>query len=321
MNANDLSPLAPAAGLDGLVERARALMENARSAVTRSGYARDFAAYQLFCRAHGLPAMPLSGPVVALYLADCSTRLRTATIARRIAAIADAARRSGSSTEALRSFVVRETWKGIRRTLGIAPVVKSPLLAAAVRDLVRACPETMLGMRDRVLVLVGFAGGFRRSELTAIGLDQLTFASDAVTISVPRSKADQEGEGRTVTLRRASSKETCPVAAIEAWVRGAGIKDGLLLRSVDRQGRVGGGINPDSIARILKRAAARAHLAIDLSAIAGHSLRAGLVTQASLDGISPLAVMEVTGHRTMAVVKRYFRAQLAGGPSAAGAGL
>ncbi|MFP5237657.1 MAG: site-specific integrase [Acidobacteriota bacterium] len=313
--------------LELLVERARTLMENARSSVTRAGYARDVADYEVFCQTHGLNPMPPSAPVVALYLAELSTRLRPATIARRLAAIADATKRAGFGTEALRSFAVQETWKGIRRTLGIAPEVKSPLTASAIRAMVRACPDSLLGSRDRALLLVGYGGGFRRSELAAIELRHLTFEPDSVsipdsvTIYIPRSKTDQESEGRTVTLTRGSTEESCPVTAIRNWVSASGLREGSLLRSVDRHGRVGGGLNPDSIARILKRAAARANLAIDLSEIAGHSLRSGLVTEASQQGMSPLAVMEVTGHRTIAVVKRYFRGQLAGGPSAAGAGL
>lgn len=321
MNTNKLSIPESKAGLDALFERAQELMCNAQSAATRSGYKRDIADYELFCRTHGLPAMPPSAPVIALYLAELSTRLRPATIARRMAAISDQSKRAGFSTDALRSFAVREIWKGIRRTLGVAAAVKSPLIASAIREIVRACPDTLLGRRDRLLVLCGYAGGFRRSELAGVELEHLTFTPDAVSIFVPRSKTDQECEGRTVTLPRASSEVTCPLTAIRTWLCASGVRDGCLLRSVDRHGRVGDGLNPDSIPRILKRAAARAGLAIDISDIAGHSLRSGLVTQASLDGMSPLAVMEVTGHRTMAVMKRYFRGQLAGSRSAAAAGL
>jgi integrase len=267
--------------------------------------------------------MPPSAPVIALYLAELSTRLRPATIARRMAAISDQSKRAGFGTEGLRSFAVKEIWKGIRRTLGVAAAVKTPLIASAIREIVRACPDTLLGKRDRLLFLCGYGGGFRRSELAAIEVQHLTVTPDSHSVSIflPGAKNDQESEGRTITLPLGAMAETCPVAAIKEWIRASGVRDGCLLRSVDRHGRMGGGLNPDSIPRILKRAAARANLAIDISDIAGHSLRSGLVTQASLDGISPLAVMEVTGHRTMAVVNRYFRGQLAGGPSAAGAGL
>jgi integrase len=307
--------------MDELVERVEALMENARSPATRSGYARDFSHYELFCHTHALPALPPSPQVIALYLAELSTRMRPATIARRMAAIADQSKRAGFGAEALRSFIVRETWKGIRRTLGVAPAVKSPLTASAIREMVRACPDTLIGRRDRVLALVGYAGGFRRSELADIRLSHLTFEPDSVDIYLPRSKTDQQGEGRTVTLPRGSLEETCPVTAIRNWLDSSGLREGLLLRSVNRHGRVGSGLNPDSIARILKRVAARANLVIDISDVAGHSLRAGLVTEASRQGMSPLAVMEVTGHRTVSIMKRYFRGQLVGGPSAAGAGL
>ena len=310
-----------------LVELARTLMENARSAATRSGYARDVSDYEFFCRAHGLIALPPSAPVIALYLAELSTRMRPATIARRMAAIADRSKRAGYGTEALRSFAVQEVWKGIRRTLGVAPEVKSPLTASAIREVARACPDTLIGRRDRVLAVVGYAGGFRRSELAAIELSHLKFEPDSVSIPdsvniyIPRSKTDQVSEGRTVRLPRTLAEATCPVTAIRNWVSSSGLREGFLLRSIDRHGRVGSGLNPDSIARILKRATARANLAIDVSKISSHSLRSGLVTEASQQGMSPLAVMEVTGHRTVAIVKRYFRGQLAGGPSAAGAGL
>jgi site-specific recombinase XerC len=125
-----------------------------------------------------------------------------------MAAIADQSKRAGFGTEALRSFLVRETWKGIRRTLGIAPAVKAPLTASAIRELVRACPDTPIGRRDRMLALVGYAGGFRRSELAAIELSRLKFELDSVNFYTPRSKTDQESEGRTVTLPPGGSEAT-----------------------------------------------------------------------------------------------------------------
>jgi site-specific recombinase XerD len=164
MSRNELCIPESNDNLSVLVERARTLMENARSAATRSGYARDVSDYELFCRAHGLIALPPSAPVIALYLAELSTRMRPATIARRMAAIADRSKRAGYGTEAVRSFAVQEVWKGIRRTLGVAPVVKSPLTASAIREVARACPDTLIGRRDRVLALVGYAGGLRRSR-------------------------------------------------------------------------------------------------------------------------------------------------------------
>jgi integrase len=212
MSTNQLSISAPGTGIDLLAERAATLMENARSMATRSGYARDVLDYKSFCLAHGLSAMPPSAPVIALYLAELSTRLRPATIAIRTAAIADASKRAGFGTEALRNFAVQETWKGIRRTLGVAPEVKSSLTASAIREIVRACPDTLLGKRDRLLALVGYSGGFRRSELAGIRFEHLTFTPDGVSIFIPRSKTDQESEGRTITLPRCSSTETCPVS-------------------------------------------------------------------------------------------------------------
>lgn len=142
--------------LDSLVERVQALMKNSKGTLTRSGYRRDFEAYQHFCSSHGLVAVPASESTICLYLAFCSNHLRVATISRRLAAIADGLRSMGEDASPLRGFFVQQTWKGIRRTLGVAPQGRAPLLASAIREIVMACPDTHLGRRDRSLILPGF---------------------------------------------------------------------------------------------------------------------------------------------------------------------
>lgn len=154
--------------------------------------------------------------------------------------------------------------------------------------------------------MVGFAGGFRRSELARIQRHELTFGKNGVIVEVPTSKTDQEGAGRKVGLPFGSHPETCPVRALRAWLAAAGIKEGAVFRCVNPHGKVAnGGLYRDSIGPILKRAAKRAHM--KTKPIAGHSLRSGMVTQAAMNGVSEFIIMKQTGHRTVATLGRYVK--------------
>jgi len=202
--------------------------------------------------------------------------------------------------------LVGETLKGIRRTIGTAQHGKDPLLSADIRRIVAARREDLLGLRDAALVLVGFAGGFRRSELAGIHIYDLKFSTDGVVVTVRKSKTDQEGAGREVGLPFGSSSQTCPVLALRQWLAAAKITDGPVFRSVGRYGHVARrGLHKDSIGKLLKRAAGRAGLKVE--ALGGHSLRAGCVTQAAMNGVREFVIMRQTGHKTVATLRRYIR--------------
>ena len=174
-----------------------------------------------------------------------------------------------------------------------------PRVAAARR-------EDLLGLRDAALVLVGFAGGFRRSELAGIYIYDLKFSTDGVVVTVRKSKTDQEGAGREVSLPSGSSSQTRPVLALRQWLDAAKITDGPVFRSVGRYGHVSRrGLHKDSIGKLLKRAAARAGMNVD--PLGGHSLRAGCVTQAAMNGVREFVIMRQTGHKTVATLRRYIR--------------
>jgi integrase len=201
---------------------------------------------------------------------------------------------------------VSETLKGIRRTLGTAQKVKAPLLTADIRRMVDALPDTLAGCRDRALLLLGFAGGFRRSELAALDVEDVKMTEDGLVVKLRRSKADPEGKGRAVGIPYGSHRATCPVRALNSWKTAAGISDGALFRGVDRHGQLGTiRLHKDSIGLIVKRAAEAAGL--DPSQYAGHSLRAGMATQGYLNGAGELAIMKQTGHRSLEMVRRYIR--------------
>ena len=196
---------------------------------------------------------------------------------------------------------------GIRRTRGTAQHGADPLPADAVKRIAAACPDTLLGTRDRALVLCRFSGAFRRSELTQIlEVGDLTFTAQGLYIRLPRSKTDQEQAGRTVVIGLGEHEESCPVHTLRAWLDAAGIESGPVFRAVDLKGRVSAtALHPRSISKILKRAAERA--GIDPSKVSGHSLRAGMATTAAIHGAEEREIARTTGHKTSAMVRRYIR--------------
>ncbi|MCC7542714.1 MAG: integrase [Deltaproteobacteria bacterium] len=186
-----------------------------------------------------LEPMPVAPTTLALYIsARASSGAKVATLSQALAAIGEAHRLAGHEAP-MRAPVVRETWKGIRRQLGTAQRQVRPLLAGDVCTLVAALPATLRGVRDRALVTLGFAGTFRPSELGAIGVGDVAFVEDGLTIMLRRSKGDPEGAGETVGIPWGTSPDTCPVRAVRAWLSASAIEEGPLLRGVVH-GRVRG---------------------------------------------------------------------------------
>jgi len=302
------------------------------AASTRDAYAADFARFVTWCEKYGASPLPAAPEVVAHYLADLAdTPLRPfrcahegaarrpracrgcrraatytpATITRRASAIAAAHTAAGLESPT-RANVVREALKGIRRTKGTAPAAKTPLTVADLRAIVgEHLPAGVKGTRDRALLLVGMAGGFRRSELVGIDREHVEFVGEGVVITLPRSKTDQEGAGRKVAIP-SGHKGTCPVRALTAWITAADIEEGPVFRPVNRHGQIGAGrLTGRGVALTVKHyAAARGK---DARAYSGHSLRAGFATAAARAGAAERDIMRQTGHRSEAMVRRYIR--------------
>ncbi len=250
--------------------------------------------------------MPAAPETVALYLAARADTLKPATLGRRLAAIAKAHQAAGHDSPAsMRHASVSEVIKGIRRTKGVAQDRKAPLLAAQLIRALATMRTDLVGLRDRALLLVGFAGAFRRSELVALDVADVHAGEDGLTITLRRSKVDQEGAGRKIGIPRGQSQETCPVRALQAWLTSASITEGALFRSVNRHAQVSGRLSDKHVAIAVKHAAAP--LGLDAKSFAGHSLRAGLVTSAAIQGRSDRSIMNQTGHRSVAMMWRYLR--------------
>jgi integrase len=202
--------------------------------------------------------------------------------------------------------MVANPLKGIRRTNGTAPVQKTATLIEDIRAMVDATDAGLIGLRDRALILLGFAGAFRRSELVGLSVDDCVFGQDGLTVTLRRSKTDQAGAGRKIGIPYGSNPDTCPVRTVQSWIEQAGILVGLLFRSINRHGQVqAGGLSGNDVARVVKKLAERAGL--DASTYAGHSLRAGHATSAAIAGASERSIMAQTGHRSVQMVRRYIR--------------
>ncbi len=300
---------APAANaaLAPIVMRTRGFIEAAKAPSTRRAYRSDWADFVRWSDEHGLDPLPCKPESVALYLADLSATHRPSTMRRRLTAISKAHQAAGfDSPASMDHAVVSETLKGIRRTVGSAQTYKTPILTADLKRMLAALAPGLLGQRDRALLLLGFAGAFRRSELAALDLADVAPTDNGLVVTIRRSKTDQEGDGRKIAVPWGSSPDTCPVRAYKAWLAAASIEFGAVFRGVNRHGQVRRSrLHKDSIASIVKRAAAGAGL--DPASYAGDSLRAGLATQAFMNGANELSIMKQTGHRSLAMVRRYIR--------------
>ncbi len=301
-------------------DRTRAYIAAATATSTRRAYRSDWADFVRWCDTYGLMSLPATPETVALYLGALAAVARVSTVGRRTTAIGKA-HRAGGFPDPVRSEAVHLTMRGIRRTHGIAPAQKSPALVPDLRRMLTVLPETPRGVRDRALLLLGFAGAFRRSELVALDVADLAFGGDGLTVTVRRSKGDQEGAGTRKGIPFGRYAETCPVMAVRGWMDMSCVMEGPIFRPINRHGQIGAArLGDRGVALVVKRAAAAAGL--DPAQYAGHSLRAGLATAAAAGGAQERDIMRQTGHRSVQMVRRYIRdGELFRDNAAAAAGL
>ena len=208
-------------------ERVRQLIRASKAENTLRGYSADWRDFCGWSEAHGISPWLATPEAVAAYIAECASHLKPGSIQRRLNAIAEAhkAARLDSPTH---NALVRNTMKGIRRTIGTAPGQKAATLTADIRAMVDATDAGIIGIRDQALILLGFAGAFRRSELVGLDVEDCAFGKDGLTVTLRRSKVDQEGVGRKIGIPYGSNPETCPVRTMQAWMDQAGIGPGRL---------------------------------------------------------------------------------------------
>ena len=288
-----------------LDEQVRAYIRASKAESTVRGYRSDWRHFCEWCQERDVCPLPASPETVASYIAECATRLKVGSIQRRLNAIAEAHKAVGMESPTS-DGVVKNTLKGIKRTFGTAPVQKAPTLTADIRTMVGAAGDGLIGVRDRALILLGFAGAFRRSEVVGLDVEDLDFNRDGLTVNLRRSKADQEGEGRKIGIPYGSNPETCPVRVVQSWMEEGDVTSGPVFRSINRHGQVKPGrLSGIDVARIVRKLAER--VGLDAKKYAGHSLRSGHATSAAIAGASERSIMNQTGHRSVQMVRRYIR--------------
>lgn len=288
-----------------IADRASEFIHQSKSKNTIRAYRADWAHFDSWCKLHGQSSLPAMVGTVALYVADLAATHKSATITRRISAISQAHQIAGMESPT-KASKVRLVLAGIRRTIGVAQEGKTPVLVEDLKRMIARLPEGLLGVRDRALLLIGFAGGFRRSELTGLDVDAVEITRDGLVVTIRRSKTDQEGEGRKIGVPYGSNPVTCPVRAFQAWLESSGITEGPIFRPISRHGKMAATrLSGAAVAGIVKKYVDA--VGLDASHFAGHSLRSGLATSAASAGASERSIMNQTGHRSTAMVRRYIR--------------
>lgn len=254
--------------------------------------------------------IPATPQTVARYVAEQAGKLKPATLRRHMAAIASA-HTNLCKPSPTRSLLVQNTLRGIRRVHGTAQIQAKPISLGMLRQMARPRKdlEPLRDLRDRVLLVVGFAGGFRRSELAQLTPQHLAFVAQGVEVKLDRSKTDQHGKGRVVALPR-GPRYMCPVGLLQAWLLALKASDPMgaakpLFRRVHRHGQLGGGLGGAAVGGILRQRLGLCGL--EHAGYSAHSLRAGLVTSAALARVPTWAIQRQTGHRSESTVHRYIR--------------
>ncbi len=266
---------------------------------TQTQYLHDLRAFAAW--GGTLPATPEQ---IASYAAYCAGQIAIATLVRRLAALSKTHNAKGFANP-VRTELVRSTLRGIKRTHGTAQKEAAPLLKEDLFDVLGHMGERPKDIRDRTVLLLGFAAALRRSELVALNHADIEQVRQGMIIYVRRSKTDQLGEGRQIGIAHGRTR-WCPVKALAVWLMLSEITDGPIFRRVDRHGnimpeRMAG----EAVSLVVKERTAAAGL--DAARYSGHSLRAGLVTSAAMSGIASWAIRKTTGHRSEQMLGRYIR--------------
>jgi len=301
LRQGEIAPVLAAADLD----RMRSYAEGSIAESTKRAYRSAWRVFTQWCEARAYRSLPASPAVVAAFVADQAGRRAVATIEKYLAAIGEA-HRFGKLPVPTEAVEVRTVMKGVRRKHGVAQHGKAPLLVSHLRRISEVLPDSPIGTRDRALLLMGFAAALRRSELVGLDLADLDFRDEGLALTLRRSKTDQQGAGRLVGVPYGSHPGTCPVRAARRWIERAVLEEGPLFRPVNRHGRVASArLSGGAVAEVVKRSVQA--IGLDAKQFGGHSLRAGLATEAARAGAGEIAIMAQTGHRSVNTLRGYIR--------------
>ena len=307
INSNDMNELVT--DLKSLHEETLNNLKNSKANNTLRAYKSDFRDFGAFCAKHGLDSLPTEPKIVSLYLTYLSKNSKMSTLKRRLVSISMVHRLKGHYLDTKHPIII-ENLMGIKRVKGSIQKGKKPILINHLKSIINVIDQQEINeikkLRDKTIVLVGFGGGFRRTELISIDHEDLEFVPEGVKITVKRSKTDQFGEGMVKGLPYFSNELYCPVINLRKWLELSKIKSGPIFRrfakgSVLTNNR----LTDQSVVLFIKNYLNLA--GIENKNYSGHSLRSGFATVAAESGADERSIMAMTGHKTTQMVRRYIR--------------
>jgi len=275
---------------------------------TLRAYRADWNHFCSWCREAGWAALPASPHTVAAYLASLATTRTSSVLERRLATLSRAHRLAGLDWPRAHP-AIRNTLRGIKREHARPKRQAAALATDELVRLVDSCDSTLVGRRDRALLLIGYAGALRRSELVAITREDVEFTAEGLRLTIPRAKGDQVGQGASLGIPRGKRPDTCPVRALELWLEVSRCRFGPVFRAIDRRGVIATqALHADSVRLILSRRAAIAGLTTPAGErLSPHGLRAGFITQAYIAGARDEQIMEHTRQKDLRTMRGYVR--------------
>jgi site-specific recombinase XerD len=276
-------------------------LDNIRSSKSKNtirAYKSDFNHFIEFCKKNNLKFLPTEPKIVSFYLTHLSGISKVSTLKRRLASISVIHKIKGHYIDIKHPLII-ENLMGIQRKKGVFQKSKHPILLNELREIINVIEKNnnindLKKKRDKALILIGFSGGFRRSELVNIDLNDVEFTKEGVKIFIKRSKTDQSGEGMTKAIPYFKEKSFCAVIFLKEWIKISNIQEGLIFNISDKM-----------VALLIKRYLTEA--GFDPKKYSGHSLRSGFATVAADSGADEKSIMNMTGHKTTQMVRRYIK--------------
>ena len=307
------------------------LTQAARAPSTRRAYASFWRSFEHWCASEAVASLPATPETIGRYLAAQAGRLQVGTLEGHLSAILVRHRQAGFLHLDRHHPAIAEILAGLGRLVGRASRPKEPITARELKGIIRAIPQTVSWRRDKAILLLGYAGAFRRSELAGLQMRDLCWTSEGVVVRLPRSKEDQTGRGAVKAIPFATDPACCPVRALQEVILHMGLDDGPVFRRIDRHGNISPqGLSGAAIGEVVKRAvwhwaratgASRAEADRQAAEVGGHSLRSGLISWAVANGMSDWSIMAVSLHKSRRSLAPYVRRTGLFAGSAAGIGL
>ena len=285
-------------------------LKNSKALNTLRAYKSDFNDFSLFCIKNGFKSIPTEPKIVSLYLTNLSTKeIKISTLKRRLVSIGVIHKLKGHYLDTKHPSIV-ENIMGIKRRKGSVQIGKKPLLISNLKKIINVIDQQSIAeikkLRDRSIILVGFAGGFRRKELVSLNFEDLDFVTEGLKINIRRSKTDQYGEGFTKGLPYFDTPLFCPVISIQKWIKLSNISSGPLFRRFTKGANLlEKRLTDQTVALLIKEYLNLA--GIDNRNYSGHSLRSGFATTAAESGVEERSIMAMTGHKSSEMVRRYIK--------------